>query len=273
MVLLLLACTESAPLDRPAPPPAPYPIAAPEPPAPEPPAPEPPEPPAPTPPDNLQEWPIPYGRVRKALTQAYRAAHVGDTTGDVEVDTTMTPQVIVLHWTGGCCTRSAWFTFEPERRPRRPDLTGAKALNVSAHFLVARDGTIYRLMDETRMGRHTIGLNHLAVGIENVGDGARYPLTQAQVDADIALVTWLVARFPSITHLIGHHEYRAFEHAGHPYFQEHDSLRRTRKVDPGEDFMAAVRAGLEAAGLEGPPVGAESGPDPNAAGSVHQQQR
>ena len=38
------------------------------------------------------------------------------------------------------------------------------------------------------MARHCIGLNHVAIGIENVGDGEKLPLTPAQVQADAALV-------------------------------------------------------------------------------------
>ena len=100
----------------------------------------------------------------------------------------------------------------------------------------------------------TIGLNHLSIGVENVGDGKEYPMTQAQVDANIELVRYLKAAWPGITHLIGHHEYRSFEYARHEYFQEHDTKRRTRKIDPGDDFMQAVRAGLSGVPLLGPPV-------------------
>ncbi len=196
--------------------------------------------------------PIPYGPERQRLTEVYLQAHRGEAalTGDVVADTTMTPQLIVLHWTGGGSAEGAFATFAPTRLRGRPALTDAGAVNVSAHFLVDRDGTIYQLMDETRVGRHTIGLNHLAVGIENVGDGARYPLTQAQVDADAALVTWLVARHPSITHLIGHHEYRAME--GHPYFEERDAAYRTVKSEPAADLVAQARAPVAGLGLSGP---------------------
>ena len=48
-----------------------------------------------------------------------------------------------------------------------------------------RDGAVYRLMPETWMARHTIGLNRVAIGIENVG-GPRWPLTPEQLRADAA---------------------------------------------------------------------------------------
>ena len=263
-ILALLSCSEPRPLAEPADPPPAYPLTFETYPSPElPPLPEPePEPTDPLaevpdaePPEQLKDWPIPYGRVRERLTMDYLAAHVGQDyiSGVPALDSRMTPRVVVLHWTGNGYLKSAWFTFQPERRPRRPDLQGAKALNLSVHFIVDRDGTIYRIMDEDRVGRHTIGLNHLSIGVENIGDGDRWPLTEAQVQSNIDLLRYLKTRFPSITHVIGHYEYRAFENAGHDYFQEHDTRRRTRKIDPGEPFMAAVRAGLQDLPLLGPP--------------------
>ena len=245
-LLLLIACEEPAAL-----PPEPPPIEAADlvlPP------PLPPEPLPPEPPPIIDE-PIPYGPRRERLTQDYLRAHLGadQVTEDPAADSRMVPRVIVLHWTGGGSMRSAWFTFEPERRPRRPDLHGAKALNVSSQFIVDRDGTIYRLMDADRVARHTIGLNHLSIGVENVGDGTRRLLTPAQVAANIALVRHLKWQFPTITHLIGHYEYRQFEHTGHPYFQDLER-RRSSKDDPGPKFMASVRAGLEGLGLEDAPA-------------------
>ena len=52
------------------------------------------------------------------------------------------------------------------------------------------DGTIYRLMPEDRVGRHAIGLNHVSIGVENVGDGKRWPMTAAQVAANGPPKSW-----------------------------------------------------------------------------------
>ena len=198
---------------------------------------------------EIQERPILYGPDREALTRAYLATHAGP---DLADSVEMVPRVVVLHWTAGSTLESAWNTFQPERLRGRPDIADGGALNVSAHFIVDRDGHILRLLPETRVARHTIGLNHLSIGVENVGDGDRWPLTQAQLAANIALVRDLKVRFPTITHLIGHHEYRRME--GHPYFRELDPTYRTAKPDPGDAFMAAVRAGVAELGLEGPPT-------------------
>ncbi|HSP13049.1 MAG TPA: peptidoglycan recognition family protein, partial [Salegentibacter sp.] len=88
------------------------------------------------------------------------------------------------------------------------------------------------------MARHVIGLNHVAIGIENVGGTEETPLTRAQIDANIWLVNYLANKY-DIDYLIGHYEYTNFEN--HPLWREKDSAYRTQKTDPGEDFMKAVR--------------------------------
>ena len=40
---------------------------------------------------------------------------------------------------------------------------------VCSHFVIDRDGTIYRLVPTSIMCRHTVGLNWTAIGIEHVG--------------------------------------------------------------------------------------------------------
>jgi N-acetyl-anhydromuramyl-L-alanine amidase AmpD len=132
----------------------------------------------------------------------------------------------------------------------RKQLAGAGAVNVSSHFVVDRDGTIYQLQPVTRFARHCIGLNHVAIGIENVGDDGRFPLTDAQVAADAALVRDLARRYP-ITHLLGHFEVMKFR--AHPYYVERDPHYRNDKPDPGARFMARVRASLADLPLQGLP--------------------
>src|SRR5262245_66404560 len=87
------------------------------------------------------------------------------------------------------------------------------------------------------MARHCIGLNHVAIGVENVGDPPRLPLTDAQVDADAALVRYLAARHP-IARVIGHYESRRLE--GTDLWIERDPKYRNDKPEPGEPVMRAV---------------------------------
>jgi N-acetyl-anhydromuramyl-L-alanine amidase AmpD len=194
---------------------------------------------------ELVEAPMPWSEERAALTLEYRRLHSDRAAKDVEI----VPRVIVLHYTGAGTARSAQHTFAPARLgTTRPELARGGTVNVSAHFLVDRDGTILRLQPETRYARHCIGLNHISIGIENVGDEARWPLTEAQVRANVALVRDLARRFP-ITHLLGHHEAAGF--AGHPYFVELDPAYRNIKPDPGARFMQRVREAVADLSLAG----------------------
>jgi len=203
----------------------------------------------PPPPLAVVDRPITYDEARIARTIAYRRTHQDPAASGIEIE----PRMIILHHTGGGSADATWRYFDrPTIESGRKTIAAAGDLNVSSQFLVDRDGTIFRLMPETSMARHCVGLNHVAIGVENVGDLAEHPLTDAQVDADAALVRDLKARFPAITHLIGHHEYLAME--GHPYFVERDPKYRTRKADPGPAFMAKVRARVADLGLEGPPA-------------------
>jgi hypothetical protein len=183
---------------------------------------------------------------RERLTLEYRRVHSDANAENITID----PKVIVLHYTGGNSAKSTRAYFDNLKlEAARKQLARGGAVNVSAHFIVDRDGTIYRLQPETRFARHCIGLNHIAIGIENVGDGKQYPLTDAQVAADAALVRELASRF-AITHLLGHHEVMKFR--DHPYFVELDPTYKNDKGDPGAAFMARVRervADLKLAGL------------------------
>ncbi len=179
--------------------------------------------------------PIQYDQARKALSVEY----LSDRYGIDEEIPTIDPKIIVLHYTVIPTMQGTYEAFYPPELPdTRPEIRGAGSLNVSSHYLVDRDGTIYRLMPDTLMARHVIGLNHCAIGIENVGGTESLPLTKAQLKADIWLVRQLKEEYP-IEYLIGHYEYQRFE--GHPLWMEKDTGYRTVKYDPGKKFMEKVR--------------------------------
>ncbi len=201
---------------------------------------------------RIVDRPIDFGPERVALTKAYIETHYGRKVDDITID----PKIIVLHWTADTDLNRSFAMLKPQRlRGARTDIASAGALNVSAHFLVDRDGTIYRLMPENVMARHVIGLNYSAVGIENVGGegNAKEDLTPAQVRANIRLVRYLKRKFPGIRYLIGHQEYRRMERT--PLWLEKDPGYRTQKRDPGGKFLRQVRAGVADLNLSGPPEG------------------
>ena len=189
--------------------------------------------------------PIQFGQQRVDLTLQYIRRHYGINAKTI----TIVPQAIVIHWTGTRSLKATWRGFNRTQiRSSRRYIARGGALNVSAHFLVDRDGTIYRLMPETWMARHCIGLNYDSVGIENIGGGKAGKLTKAQLDANVDLVHYLSKKH-NIRYLLGHMEWRNFEKA--PFFRERDPTYRNTKADPGRKFMRKLRARLKALDLRG----------------------
>ncbi len=199
---------------------------------------------------RIIDKPIDFGSERIAMSYAYRKQHYGIEAPDIRID----PKIIVLHWTAVPTLERSFGYLKPQKLLSiRGDIADAGALNVSAHFMIDRDGTIYRLMPEYWMARHVIGLNNSSIGIENVGGegNAKEDLTPEQVAANIALVRYLKSRYPDIEYLIGHHEYRRMEST--PLWLEKDSGYRTEKSDPGLRFMRAVRSGVNDLNLKSAP--------------------
>ena len=196
---------------------------------------------------RIIDQPIPFSPRRIAMTRDYIKQHYGLAASDI----TITPRIIVLHWTAIGDFAGSFRAFAPEMLPNsRPELRRAGEVNVSIQFLVDKDGKVYRLMPETWMARHCIGLNYESIGVENVGgEKGVDDLTEAQLAANVRLVRDLVKKYPTIEYLLGHHEYQAFE--GHPLWRELDASYRTTKTDPGERFMSAVREAVSELILKG----------------------
>jgi len=187
---------------------------------------------------KIIDKPIDFGAERIAMTKSYIKKHYGYEVDNIEI----VPKIIVLHWTADMSFKKSFARLKPQKLfSDRKDIVKASALNVSSQFLVKRDGTIYRLMPENWMARHVIGLNYSSIGVENVGGkgNKKDDLTPAQVKANIALVRYLKEKYGTITHLIGHHEYREME--GSELWLEKDAGYRTEKSDPGDAFMTKVR--------------------------------
>lgn len=196
---------------------------------------------------KIRDTPISFSEERIKMTREYILNHYGLAVEHIEIE----PKIIVLHWTAIDDFERTFAVFDRETLDEsRPELQSAGQVNVSIQFVVDRDGTIHRLMPETWMARHCIGLNYSAIGIENVGGSNGIDnLTRAQTRADIALIRYLKKKYPSIAYLIGHHEYREFE--GHPLWLEKNEGYRTEKIDPGDRFMRAVREGVADLQLKG----------------------
>ncbi|MBR0102934.1 MAG: N-acetylmuramoyl-L-alanine amidase [Selenomonadaceae bacterium] len=174
---------------------------------------------------------------RDELIDEYTLKHYGMICREI------TPQAVVVHWTAFGTLESVWKYFYAEEMP---DDEGR--LNVASQFIVDRDGTTWRLMPETNFARHIIGYNHCAIGIENVGgyDG-REDLTEAQLAANVRLIKYLHAKYPTIKYVFGHYQQDAARESG--LFIEHVPDYYAIKTDPGKIFMSGLREQLEEDGL------------------------
>ncbi len=138
--------------------------------------------------------------------------------------------LLVLHYTGMQDAASAIARLaDPEAK-------------VSAHYVVAEDGQIVRMVAEDKRAWHagrsywrgTTDINSASIGIEIVNPGHEFgyrPFPEAQIDALIPLVADIVARY-KITrgNIVGHSD-----------------IAPARKEDPGELFPWAQLAKLRLA--------------------------
>jgi N-acetyl-anhydromuramyl-L-alanine amidase AmpD len=174
---------------------------------------------------------------RKALAREYARIHYG-----LDEWRLVAPRLVIVHYTGSDSDAVSLSVFKPARlEASRTDIEAGGSLNVGVHYMIAKDGTIWSLLPESDMGRHAIGYNHVALGIELTGSSAD-KLTPAQLEACAALVADIARRTPSITYLCGHHEYVQEGRAHTVLYRElQPGYGPTRKTDPGEAFMNALR--------------------------------
>lgn len=190
---------------------------------------------------DIKQKPIVFDQKRVELTKKYIKQHYELDVLDIKIE----PKIILIHHTGINDFGSSFKRFFKPTLPNdRPDISSAGKLNVSTHFMVDFDGTVYQLMDETTMARHVIGLNYSSIGIENVG-GENFDdnLTPAQLKANIELIEYLQNKYTSIKYLVGHFEYTHFQN--HILWLEKDDSYRTVKHDPSPRFMNALRKNIK----------------------------
>jgi N-acetylmuramoyl-L-alanine amidase len=148
--------------------------------------------------------------------------------------------MIVLHYTGMQSGAAAI------------DWLANPASGVSAHYVVAEDGTVLAMVDEARRAWHAgrswwrgvTDVNSASIGIEIVNPGHEFgyvPFPAAQMDAVQALVAAIAARHGvTPANVVGHSD-----------------IAPTRKQDPGElfDWPRLARAGLAATPRPSPDPG------------------
>lgn len=184
---------------------------------------------------KIIQKPIQYNEDRKKLSVEYLKNRHNIT----QKEPTIVPRIIVLHYTGGGTLNSNFNYFNKTTiESGRTYNKNQSPLNVSAHYLIDKNGDVYQLISDTIFARHTIGLNYCAIGVENVG-GDKEPLTRAQVVSNAKLVRYLKEKYP-IEYVIGHSEYSKFRKT--KWWKETNPNYYTGKSDPGIDFLQKVRA-------------------------------
>jgi N-acetylmuramoyl-L-alanine amidase len=172
--------------------------------------------------------PIPFGPERKADMADYAQRHYG-----IHDFRLTDPKVIVEHYTVTSTFAPVFDYFsrnEPD--PELNELPG-----VCSHFVIDRDGTIYRLVPTSIMCRHTVGLNYTAIGIEHVGQSdADVMGNRRQLAVSLRLTRALQGRFEiAARNVIGHNENRES-----PFHRERVARLRTQTH---ADFPRAVMNG------------------------------
>ncbi len=144
---------------------------------------------------------IPYGAQRRDQMADYALRHYGVHTSS------LTPRRIVVHLTASDSAAGAIELFA-SNAPHLGDLPGT-----CAHYLVDQDGTVLRLVPDSVMCRHVIGLNDQAIGVEVVQGmqagsvAAAHAVLErrAQRDALVGLLRTLMRRHGlSADQVIGH---------------------------------------------------------------------
>ena len=195
---------------------------------------------------HIIQYPINYSKERIDLSIQYLKERHGLT----QPAPTITPTIIVLHFTGFGTIKTIHSYFNPPTIEESRQINkNVSALNVGSHYLIDRDGSIYQLIPDTLFARHVIGLNYCAIGVENIGS-EKEPLTNEQIISNTQLVRYLCSKY-KIEYLIGHEEYIHFR--GTSLWKETDPKYITYKSDPGKHFMEAVRGLTKELGLKSTP--------------------
>jgi N-acetylmuramoyl-L-alanine amidase len=142
---------------------------------------------------------VPFGARRVDQMRKYAIRHYG-----IDSARLARLKVIVQHYTAGTSYSSAYNTFAANA----PDVEFHETPGVCSHFLIDSDGTIHQLVRLRRMCRHTVGLNHVSIGIEHVGTSDASVMNVAPVRrASLRLTRWLMRRYAiRVRNVIGHSE-------------------------------------------------------------------
>ena len=163
---------------------------------------------------------------RKAEMRAYSRRHYGFGSARLH------PKVIVEHIAAAGSVRAVYNTFAPDR----PDPELHELPGVCSHYVVGNKGRIVELVSPRWRCRHTVGLNHVAIGIEHVGfEDSDVLHDRRQLRASLRLTAWLRCRYGiKVRNVIGHNE-----SLSSPYHRER--VKRLRQQTHADFRHASMR--------------------------------
>jgi N-acetylmuramoyl-L-alanine amidase len=155
------------------------------------------------------------------------------------------PKIVMVHFTVIPTLEETVAYFQKDSiESSRTNISKFSQMNVGIHYIVDKDGSIYKLVPDTVITRHAIGFNHIAIGIENIAKDAA-DLTQAQLESNARLIATLKKRNPGLEYMVGHHEYNDTSLPHYKLFLAVDeSYKPHDKPDPGPKFMSELRQKL-----------------------------
>ena len=169
---------------------------------------------APAPPPIVVQH-IPMPAKRKREMRAYSKRHYG------KARLKLHPRVIVEHIAVASSAQAVINTFAPDV----PDPELHELPNVCSHYLISESGKILELVSPRIRCRHTVGLNHVAIGIEHVGFSDGEVLhNRKRLRASLRLTAYLRCTYGiAIRNVIGHSE-----SLSSPYHRERVKRLRTQ---------------------------------------------
>jgi N-acetyl-anhydromuramyl-L-alanine amidase AmpD len=101
-------------------------------------------------------------------------------------------EMIVLH-----CTEGSW-------EGTKNTFLNAGGRQVSAHYVIDRNGDIYQMVADNERANHARGANSNSIGIEHVGSEIQ-SLADQQAESSAQLIRWLLAQYDiPRTNVYGH---------------------------------------------------------------------
>ena len=157
------------------------------------------------------------------------------------------PKIILVHFTVIPTLAETVEYFQKDSiESSRTNISKFSQMNVGIHYIVDKDGSIYKLVPDTVIARHAIGFNHVSIGIENIAKDAS-DLTAGQLESNARLISVLKERNPGLEYMVGHHEYNDTTLPHYKLFLAVDeSYKPHDKPDPGPKFISDLREKLKA---------------------------